>query len=126
VKNTNWAWAFLGLLALAVRFLAGQFPEVTDQFYSQTFFPVIRNGNKPEVRGARPGCRSQLYPKHKPMILCIIQPCKNHLKEIKQGQNYYCEQQQQNPHVPRAMLSLGLPEDDVKTFLADNLFPIVK
>ena len=50
----------------------------------------------------------------------------NHLKEIKQGQNYYCEQQQKNPHVPRAMLSLGLPEDDVKTFLADNLFPIVK
>jgi hypothetical protein len=47
------------------------------------------------------------------------------LEEIKQGQNYYCEQQQQNPHVPRAMLSLGLPEDDVKVFLADNLFPKV-
>ncbi len=44
MKNTNWTWAFLGLLALAVRFLAGQFPEATDQFYSRTFFPVIRNG----------------------------------------------------------------------------------
>jgi len=49
----------------------------------------------------------------------------NDSEEIKQGQNYYCEQQQQNPHVPRAMLSLGLPEDDVKVFLADNLFPKV-
>jgi hypothetical protein len=47
------------------------------------------------------------------------------LDEIKEGQNYYCEQQQRNPHVPRAMLSLGLPEDDVKVFLADNLFPKV-
>jgi hypothetical protein len=44
VKNTTWTWAFLGLLALAVRFLAGQYPEATDQFYSRTFFPVIRNG----------------------------------------------------------------------------------
>jgi hypothetical protein len=47
------------------------------------------------------------------------------LDEIKEGQNYYCEQQQRNPHVPRAMLSLGLPEEDVKVFLADNLFPKV-
>lgn len=43
MRIKDWTWAFLGLLALAVRFLAGQFSEATDQFYSRTFFPGIRN-----------------------------------------------------------------------------------
>jgi len=42
------------------------------------------------------------------------------------AQNYYCEHQQKNPHTPRVMQSLGLPEDDIKLFCSDNLFPIVK
>ena len=44
-------------------------------------------------------------------------------EEIIKAQNYYCEHQQQNPHTPRVMLTLGLPEEDVKTFCTDNLFP---
>jgi hypothetical protein len=43
MRIKDWTWAFLGLLALAVRVLAGQYPEVTDQFYSRTVFPGIRN-----------------------------------------------------------------------------------
>ncbi len=42
--RSNWTWAFLGLLALGIRVLAGLFAELTDQFYSRTFFPAIRNG----------------------------------------------------------------------------------
>ena len=38
-------------------------------------------------------------------------------------QNYYCENQQQNPHTPRTMKSLGLPEKDVDRFCTDMLFP---
>ena len=38
-------------------------------------------------------------------------------------QNYYCENQQQNPHTPRTMKSLGLNEDDVDKFCKDMLFP---
>ena len=38
-------------------------------------------------------------------------------------QNYYCENQQQNPHTPRRMKSLGLPEADVDRFCTDMLFP---
>ena len=38
-------------------------------------------------------------------------------------QNYYCENQQQNPHTPRTMKSLGLPEEDVDRFCTDMLFP---
>lgn len=39
------------------------------------------------------------------------------------AQNYYCHNQQQNPHTPRTMKSLGLPEEDVETFCRDMLFP---
>ena len=38
-------------------------------------------------------------------------------------QDYYCHNQQQNPHTPNVMKSLGLPEDDVDTFCKDMLFP---
>ena len=39
------------------------------------------------------------------------------------AQNYYCENQKQNPHTPRVMVSLGLSEEDVKMFIHDCLFP---
>ena len=38
-------------------------------------------------------------------------------------QNYYAQNQKQNPHTPRVMVSLGLSEDDVKVFIQDCLFP---
>jgi len=38
-------------------------------------------------------------------------------------QNYYCENQQKNPHTPRTMKSLGLDEADVDKFCTDMLFP---
>lgn len=39
------------------------------------------------------------------------------------SQNYYCHNQQQNPHTPRTMKSLGLPEQEVDLFCTDMLFP---
>ena len=42
------------------------------------------------------------------------------------GQNFYCENfqnQQQNPHTSGVLQSLGLLEEDVTTFCANNLFP---
>ena len=38
-------------------------------------------------------------------------------------QNYYCDNQKQNPHTPRVMVSLGLSEEDVQVFIQDCLFP---
>ena len=40
-----------------------------------------------------------------------------------EAQNYYCHNQQQNPHTPNVMKSLGLPEEDVDVFCKDMLFP---
>jgi len=40
-------------------------------------------------------------------------------------QNYYCDNQKQNPHTPKVMASLGLNEDDVRVFIQECLFPEV-
>ena len=39
------------------------------------------------------------------------------------AQNFYCDNQRQNPHTPKVMTSLGLNEDDVKSFIDKCLFP---
>ncbi len=44
-------------------------------------------------------------------------------EETIKAQNYYCHNQQQNPHTPRVMKSLGLNEADVERFCTDMLFP---
>ena len=41
-------------------------------------------------------------------------------------QDYYCENQRQNPHTPKVMVSLGLNEDDVGAFVSECLFPAIK
>ena len=43
-----------------------------------------------------------------------------------QAQNYYCENQKQNPHTPKVMVSLGLSEEDVKVFIHECLFPEIQ
>ena len=42
------------------------------------------------------------------------------------NQNYYCENQKQNPHTPKVMVSLGLSEEDVQVFIHDCLFPEIR
>ena len=54
----------------------------------------------------------------------VPQYTRNATQELTAGaQNYYCHNQQQNPHTPRTMKSLGLNEADVDEFCADALFP---
>jgi phycocyanobilin:ferredoxin oxidoreductase len=43
--------------------------------------------------------------------------------EVIAAQDYYCHNQQQNPHTANVMKSLGLPEEDVEVFCRDMLFP---
>jgi hypothetical protein len=46
-------------------------------------------------------------------------------QETINAQNWYCFNQTQNPHTPRTMKSLGLPEEDVERFCTDMLFPSI-
>lgn len=41
-------------------------------------------------------------------------------------QNYYAQNQKQNPHTPKVMASLGLDEDDVRVFIQECLFPEIQ
>lgn len=43
--------------------------------------------------------------------------------ETAKAQDWYCHNQQQNPHTPAVMKSLGLPEEEVDVFCRDMLFP---
>jgi hypothetical protein len=43
-----------------------------------------------------------------------------------EAQNYYCQNQKQNPHTPKVMVSLGLSEEDVQVFIQDCLFPEIR
>lgn len=43
-----------------------------------------------------------------------------------ESQNYYAQNQKQNPHTPKVMASLGLNEDDVTVFIQECLFPEIR
>jgi len=47
----------------------------------------------------------------------------NTVLDTSSHQNYYCDNQKQNPHTPKVMASLGLDDEDVKVFIQDCLFP---
>lgn len=47
------------------------------------------------------------------------------IDETRKAHNWYAHNQQQNPHTPKVMMTLGLPEEDVELFCRDALFPKV-
>jgi phycocyanobilin:ferredoxin oxidoreductase len=55
--------------------------------------------------------------------LSTVAETNNTANDTTEAQNYYCENQKQNPHTPRVMVSLGLSEEDVKVFIQECLFP---
>jgi len=50
----------------------------------------------------------------------------NTVKNTTENQNFYAQNQKQNPHTPRVMVSLGLSEDDVQHFIQECLFPEIR
>ena len=58
--------------------------------------------------------------------LSTVGETNNTANNTTQAQNYYCENQKQNPHTPKVMVSLGLSEEDVKVFIHECLFPEIQ
>jgi hypothetical protein len=52
-----------------------------------------------------------------------VEETNGHAIDTSEYQNYYCENQRQNPHTPKVMTSLGLNPDDVRVFIQECLFP---
>lgn len=55
--------------------------------------------------------------------LSAVAETNNTAKNTTDAQNYYAQNQKQNPHTPRVMTSLGLNEEDVRVFIQECLFP---
>jgi phycocyanobilin:ferredoxin oxidoreductase len=58
--------------------------------------------------------------------LSTVAETNNTAADTTEAQNYYCENQKQNPHTPRVMVSLGLSEEDVRMFIQECLFPEIR
>ena len=50
----------------------------------------------------------------------------NRAVNTKFHQNYYAQNQKQNPHTPKVMVSLGLSGEDVRMFIEECLFPEIR
>ena len=50
----------------------------------------------------------------------------NTVPDTTHEQNYYAQNQKQNPHTPRVMASLGLDEEEVRIFIQECLFPEIR
>jgi phycocyanobilin:ferredoxin oxidoreductase len=55
-----------------------------------------------------------------------VQETNNTAVNTAQAQNFYCQNQKQNPHTPKVMVSLGLNEEDVRVFTEKCLFPEIE
>jgi phycocyanobilin:ferredoxin oxidoreductase len=51
---------------------------------------------------------------------------RGHAVDTKDAQNFYAQNQKQNPHTPKVMTSLGLNEQDVQIFVQECLFPEIR
>lgn len=60
------------------------------------------------------------------VYLSSLSDTNNTVVDCSKEQNYYCENQKQNPHTPKVMVSLGLSESDVQMFVQECLFPEIK
>jgi len=58
--------------------------------------------------------------------LSAVADTNNTARDTTEAQNYYCENQKQNPHTPKVMVSLGLSEEDVAVFIQECLFPEIR
>lgn len=58
-----------------------------------------------------------------PHYLDCVGETRDDILDNSKEQNFYCDNQKQNPHTPKVMSSLGLNEEDVRVFIQDCLFP---
>lgn len=58
--------------------------------------------------------------------LSTIKDSHHMAQDTTEHQNYYAQNQKQNPHTPKVMVSLGLSEEDVRVFIQECLFPEIR
>jgi phycocyanobilin:ferredoxin oxidoreductase len=95
-----------------------QLPDWADRIFSTNIIAASNVTNEIEIEQI-----------HKMAIAGIdyylkyVADTNNTVNNTTEAQNYYCENQRQNPHTPKVMTSLGLNEEDVQIFIKECLFP---
>lgn len=96
-------------------------PDWADRIFSPSIIAAGNVSNEEEldqiIAMAKDGIRH---------YLSTVGETNNTANNTTEAQNYYCENQKQNPHTPRVMVSLGLSEEDVKVFIHECLFPEIR
>jgi phycocyanobilin:ferredoxin oxidoreductase len=95
-----------------------QLPEWAERIFSTNIIAASNVTNEIEIE--------QIYKMAIAGIdyyLKYVADTNNTANNTTEAQNYYCENQRQNPHTPKVMTSLGLNEEDVQIFIKECLFP---
>jgi phycocyanobilin:ferredoxin oxidoreductase len=96
-------------------------PEWADRIFSPSIVAAGNISNENELEQIIAMAKKGI--KH---YLSTVSETNNTANNTTEAQNYYCENQKQNPHTPRVMVSLGLSEEDVQVFIQECLFPEIR
>ena len=96
-------------------------PDWADRIFSPSIVAAGNISNEEELAQIIAMAKKGI--KH---YLSTVAETNNTANDTTEAQNYYCENQKQNPHTPRVMVSLGLSEEDVQVFIQECLFPEIR
>lgn len=96
-------------------------PEWAERIFSKSMVAAGNVSNEDELRQI--SSLANILVNH---YLECVSETNNTTENTTDAQNYYAQNQKQNPHTPKVMASLGLNEDDVAVFIQDCLFPEIR
>jgi phycocyanobilin:ferredoxin oxidoreductase len=96
-------------------------PDWAERIFSPSMIAAGNVNNEEELEQIFAMARTTLD-----HYLSTVAETNNTAADTTEAQNYYCENQKQNPHTPRVMVSLGLSEEDVRVFIQECLFPEIR
>jgi len=96
-------------------------PEWAERIFSKSMVAAGNVSNEDELRQIT--SLAEILVNH--YTECVGET-NNTVADTTSAQNYYAQNQKQNPHTPKVMVSLGLSEDDVQHFIQECLFPEIR
>jgi phycocyanobilin:ferredoxin oxidoreductase len=98
-----------------------ELPDWAKRIFTDSMVAAGNVGDEQELEQIKELAKTNL--KH---YLDTVGETNNTMLDTSAFQNYYCDNQKQNPHTPKVMASLGLKEDDISVFIQDCLFPEIR
>jgi phycocyanobilin:ferredoxin oxidoreductase len=96
-------------------------PEWAERIFSENIIAAGNVSNEDELAQITAMARAGIL-----HYLEAVDETNNTALNTVEAQNYYCQNQKQNSHTPKVMVSLGLSEEDVTVFIEQCLFPEIR